>query len=217
MMLGLGVFAGTGMAQGIQSGDTQGSVDVWLGSALEKSDLEIDGKRLSWGNLGAGLGMSYLYFPEAHLGLGLGFQYTNFQGSDSIDYIPGRWFWHTLESDFETDTLHLMAQGRININPSSAVRVYLPFGVGAGVSVGTMTYTWDDLFEDEYLAANFSWGWYGGIGVEFAQSDRSAWSIEARYNTFRFDDRDFADQIGAVVLDNNRHSYVSLAVKFSFK
>ena len=168
--------------------------------------------------MGAGAGVSYFYFPQSHVGLGLGLQYTSFKGSDSIEYIPGRWFWHTLESDFETDTLHLMAQGRININPGSSVRLYIPFGVGAGVSVGSMTYTWDELFEDEKMAANFSWGWYGGIGLEFAQSDRSAWSIEARYNTFRFEDGDFADQIGAVVLDNNsRHSYVSLAVKFSFK
>ena len=205
-------------AQGIESGTSMVSFYGGLAFGLEKSGIELEGKNLSWGNAGGELGLSYLFFPTPYFGLGADLRYAGFQGSEKTEYRAGYWYWHTLESDFETHTLQLMASGRINLNPGATVRLYIPFGAGAVFSRGLMEYTWDDYSYDTETASNTSLGWYAGVGVEFDSTDRFAWGLEARYNAFRYDDTDLAHDIGgAVINDNQNRSYVSVALKVSFK
>lgn len=218
MLFTLGFFPVTGLAYGIEDGESMFSLYGGLGSAMQSSGMEVDGRDLSWGNFGGELGFSYLYFPSAYLGIGADLRYAGFQGSDTVEDVPGYWYWHTFESDFETNTLQLMAAGRINLNPGSAVRLYLPFGAGAVLANESMTYRWDDSYEWKESSSQVTFGWYAGVGLEFAQGDRSAWSLEARYNTFRYDDSKFADRIGGFATGrDSQHSYVSIVASVKFK
>ena len=205
-------------AQGIEAGSSMVSLYAGFGSALEKSDIEINGDNLSWGNIGGELGLSYLFFPTPYLGLGADIRYAGFQGSEKTEYWAGYWYWHTLESDFETHTLQLMASGRININPDSNVRLYIPFGGGVVFSRGIMEYKWDDYIYDTETDSSTSLGWYAGVGIEFDTAERFAWGLEARYNTFRYDDTRLAQDIGGRSSGQEKaRSYVSVAIKVSFK
>ena len=212
-------FAVLCSAQGIEDGQGVLSLYGSLGSALEKSTIEVGGENLSWGNIGAEAGLSYLYFPTAFLGLGFDIHMADFQGTQTVEDVRGRWFWHTLESDFEMQTLQLMAAGRINLNPQSAVRLYVPFGAGLTLSSGTMKYTWDEEFDlGKESATDASWGGYVGLGLEFDQGGRYSWGIEARYNVFDYDDSFLAGDIGGVLIgQDTRRSYVSLGVRFNFR
>ena len=212
------IFPVAGNAQGIEDGDGMVSLYGGLGSALEKSMIEVDGENLSWGNFGAEVGLSYLYFPTSYLGLGLDVHLANFKGTQMVEDVRGRWFWHTLESDFDMQTLQLMGAGRINLNPQSPVRLYIPFGAGLTLSNGTMKYTWDEEFDlGEESVTDASWGGYVGLGLEFDQGTNYSWSIEARYNVFDYDDSRLAGDIGgALVGKDTRRSYVSLAFRLNF-
>ena len=217
VLIGMCVFAGPSMAQGIESG--QSVVDFYLGagSALQKSGMEVDGQNLSWGKVGADAGISYLYFSSPYLGIGADIHYAGFQGSESFEDVPGRWHWHTFDTDFEMSTLHVMGIGRINLNPDSPVRIYLPFGAGIALSKGSMKYIWDNY--EIYQAENYdsSFSWYAGIGVEFETNNGFAWGIEARYNAFEHNYKDLSYLVGGHIVDTNpERNYISLVLKAQF-
>lgn len=216
-VLGMCFFSGQSRAQGIESG--QSAIDFYLGvgSALQKSGMEVDGQNLSWGNVGGDAGLSYLFFPTPYLGLGADIHFAGFQGSESFEEVPGWRHWHTLETDFEMGTIHVMGIGRININPGSSVRLYIPFGAGVALSKSSMTYRWDDY--DVYKAENSdsSFSWYAGIGLEFETNNRYTWGIEARYNAFEHNYEDLTPLVhGHIVNTNPERNYVSLVFKAQF-
>lgn len=218
MFVGIYMFPAAARAQGIESGDAMFSVYGGLGTALQKSGLNVDGKDLSWGNIGAEFGVSYLYFTSPYFGFGADVHYTGFQGSESVDYVPGYWHWHTFKSDFELRSLHAMAIGRLNVNPGSRVRVYVPFGVGIAGTLASMKYTWDDYVVNEDPDVDASLSWYAGLGLEFETSDRLAWSIEGRYSSFSYDYGGIADyHISGVTGKRTENNYVSLVVSLRFK
>ncbi|MBR4592692.1 MAG: outer membrane beta-barrel protein [Elusimicrobiaceae bacterium] len=231
LLVGIFVFPGVGQAQGIEGGQRLWSIYGGLGTALQKSGLEVDGKNLSWGNIGGELGLSYLYFPSEYFGMGIDLRYAGFQGSEHYDETPGWWYRYTFESDFEMHTLQLMAAGRINLNPGSSVRLYIPFGAGAVLSDGSMTYTWgrefysyyddtlyhEDCYENTERAADVSFGWYAGVGLEFDSNGKITWGLEARYNSFRYDYGRLAEDVrGALLGKDTEHSYISLVFKLNF-
>ena len=212
------LFPVKSMAQGMEGGESLFGAYLGLGSALQKSGMEVDGKDLSWGNVGAEFGLSYLYFPSAYVGIGAALQLGAFQGSQSTEDVPGRWRWHTFKTDFEMVNQELMGIGRINLNPSSSVRLYIPFGAGVVLSKASMRYTWDDYWKEEEEDYNFSFGWYAGIGVEFEQSERFSWGLEARYNSFKYDYSELASFVGGHVSGKDtQRDYVSLVATFHFK
>ena len=218
-LLGIGMclFPTAGFAQGIESGDSLVSIYGGVGTALQKSGLNIDGKDLSWGNIGGELGLSYLYFPSAYFGIGADIHYAGFQGSTSVDYVPGYWYWHTFKSDFTMHSLHAMAIGRININPASRVRLYIPFGAGIAGSLANMEYTVDDYTVNNDLDYDASFSWYAGLGLEFELNNRTAWSLEARYSSFSYDYSGIADyHVSHVTGKRTENNYVSLVVSLKF-
>ena len=204
-------------AQGITAGQGTGNIYFGLGSALEKSDLEVDGKNLSWGNIGGEVGLSYLYFPSEFIGLGVDLHFAGFKGSQSVEDVPGWWRWHTLKTEFSMSTTQLMAIGRLNLNPSSPVRMYIPFGAGVVLSEAKMKYSWDDrevYKEEDY---NVSPGWYVGLGLEFDTNSALTWGVEFRYNSFQYDYSDFADFVGGRTISNEtERNYVSVVATFRF-
>ncbi len=216
-VLGIFLFPVKGFSQGIYSGQSLVTVYGGVGTALEKSGMELDGKRISWGNIGGEMGLSYLYFPTPFLGLGVDVHYAGFQGSDTLEYLEGRHHWHTFETDFEMHTLQLMAAGRVNLNPNSYVRFYIPFGAGLVLSEGEIKYRWDDYpCETEDYDYDASFGWYAGLGVEFPAGDSRSWGLEARYNAFRYDDGLLAADVGGdIVGKTSNHSYLSFV--FTYK
>lgn len=216
--IGMFLFPVTSFSQGIEAGDSMFSLYGGFGSATQKSGMEIDGKNISWGNLGAELGLSYLYFPSDYLGLGMDMRYAGFRGSENVEDVPGWWHWHTLESKFNMDTFHVMGAGRINLNPYANVRVYIPFGAGIVFSSAEMEYWWDDRVMDKVDRSDSSLGWYAGLGIEFDLTDRLAWGLEGRYNSFRYDYRPLVDHVGGKALkDDMEHNYVSLVISIHFK
>ena len=224
------VFPAAGWAQGIESGQSMWSIYGGLGTALERSALEIDGQNFSWGNLGGEVGLSYLYFPSEYFGLGIDMRYAGFKGSGSSEPVPWSWYWDSFEKDLEMHTLQLMAAGRLNVNPGSQVRLYVPFGAGIVLSEGMMEYTlsreyysyYDHTYYEETLSScdsahDYSFGWYAGVGLEFATGGRAVWGLEARYNSFRYDYGRLADDVGGQVIGKDtEHSYISLLLKISF-
>ena len=230
-VISMGLFPAVGQAQGIESGQSMWSIYGGLGTALEKSGLEMDGRNLSWGNLGAEVGLSYLYFPSEYFGMGVDLRYAGFKGSGSTEPAYWSWYWDSFDKDLEMNTLQLMAAGRININPGSQVRLYVPFGAGFVLSDGGMSYTLSrdyysfydhTYYEDSYTnydgAHDTSLGWYAGIGLEFDSGERVAWGLEARYNSFRHDYGSWAEEVGAHITGNDTvRNYISFVLKLSFK
>ncbi len=217
IMVGMCFCSGKSMAQGIEGGESVANFYMGLGSALQKSGMEVDGQNLSWGNIGGDAGLSYLYFVSPYLGLGADIHYAGFQGSESFEDVPGRWYWHTFETDFEMHTMHIMGIGRINLNPGSSLRLYIPFGAGIALSEGRMRYKWDDY--DMYQAESYdsSFSWYAGIGLEFETNNNVTWGIEARYNAFEHNYQDLTYLVGGHVVDTNpERNYVSLVFKAQF-
>ena len=225
------IFPAAGQAQGIEAGQSMWSIYGGLGTALEKSDMEMEGKNLSWGNLGGEIGLSYLYFPSEYFGLGVDLRWAGFKGSDSSEPAFWSWYWDSYEEELEMHTLQLMASGRLNLNPGSQVRLYVPFGAGLVLSEGRMAYTlsrvyysyYDHAYYEETVtdyddAHDTSFGWYAGVGLEFAAGERAVWGLEARYNSFRYDYGRLADDVGGQVIGKDtKHSYISLVLKISFK
>ena len=85
-------------------------------------------------------------------------------------------------------------------------------------SRGIMEYKWDDYIYDTETDSSTSLGWYAGVGIEFDTAERFAWGLEARYNTFRYDDTRLAQDIGGRSSGQEKaRSYVSVAIKVSFK
>jgi len=204
-------------AQGITAGQSTGSIYLGLGSALGKSDLEVDGKNLSWGNIGAEGGLSYIYFPNEFIGLGVDLHFAGFKGSQRLEDVPGWWRWHTLKTEFNMNTTQLMAIGRLNLNPSSPVRMYIPFGAGVVLSEAKMKYLWDnrEVYKEEDY--NVSPGWYVGLGIEFDTNNALTWGVEFRYNSFQYDYSDFADFVGGRTISNNKErNYVSVVATLRF-
>lgn len=218
LMLGILFFLPiAGNAQGVWGGQSTANLYVGVGSALGKSGMEIDGQNLSWGNVGGELGLSYLYFASPYLALGADIHYAGFAGTQTVEDVPGWWHWHTLETDFETNTLHVMGIGRLTINPDSPVRLYLPFGAGVAFSEGKMRYKWDD--HEYYSAESYdtSLSWYAGVGLEFETGNNWAWSIEARYNSFSHDYDEMTDYMNGHIVDTNpERNYVSLVINCRF-
>ena len=192
LMIGLLFFPVKSLSQGIMSGQTVANFYVGGGSALNKSGMEVGGQDLSWGNFGGDAGFSYLYFPNPYLALGADIHFGAFQGSESFDEVPGWWYWHTLETDFELYTMNLMGVGRLTVNPGSRARFYIHFGAGITLSEGSMTYKCDDyeIYRSENYDTSFSW--YAGMGLEFEAENNLVWGIEARYNAFEhsYEDND---------------------------
>ena len=217
-LVGMLMFPALGQAQGIEDGQSMFSLYGGLGTALQKSGLEVDGENLSWGNIGGEVGISYFWFPQAHVGIGADLRLASFQGSEIFNRdVPGRWHWHTFESDMELHTLQLMGAGRINVNPSSPVRLYFPFGAGLVLTEGEISYTWDAQKIDSESDLGTSFGWYAGIGLEFDSSDHLSWGLEARYNSFKYDYGGLSDYHGLWEGKETEHNYISLTLNLRFK
>lgn len=217
VLVGMFLFPAKSFAQGIENGQAVGNFYLGVGSALNKSGMEVDGQDLSWGNVGVDTGFSFLYFPSSFLGIGAEIRYAAFQGSETLEYVPGWWYWHTLETDFDLNTIHIMGTGRLNINPHSQIRLYVPFGAGIALSKGSMSYKWDG--HEYYSSENYdtSFSWYAGIGLEFETESGLAWGIEARYNAFEHDYEDLIPYVGGHIVETNpERKYVSFMLKLQF-
>ena len=217
LLVGMFFFPAKSFSQGIESGQSAANFYIGFGTALNKSGLEVDGQDLSWGNIGGGAGFSYLYSPTPYFGLGADIHMEGFQGSESFEDVRGRWHWHTFSSDFEMYTMHLMGVGRININPGSRVRLYIPFGAGIALSESRMTYRFDDhkMYDERNYDSSFSW--YAGLGLEFETDNGRAWGLEARYNAFEHSYEDLKYYVGGKIInDDAKREYVSLVLKFQF-
>ena len=178
---------------------------VGIGFQLENSGISYPtDNRVDWGTSGSEYGLFYYYLITRHLGLGADISYGDFEGGDffvSVDKVND-----------DTMLLNLMLSAKLIANPSNAVRLYMPVGLGLTVSQQNM-YVHRGGVDFANMATDCSLGWFAGLGFEFDIGDMG-WSMgfETRYNSFRYETEKLVhDAPSGITGHGNRHmSYVSL-------
>lgn len=160
---------------------------------LQSSQIKVEGESLDWGDGGSFLGLSYFVFPNPYLGIGLSVSGGGFQDATQEQWAgPGT----GIRNEYTTSMLNLdvMAAGRINFNPGSNLRVYLPFGAGLTRTRGEYKQTEYFLdmrsYEEKHRGYSSSLGWYAGLGVEL-DVEGLVCGVELRYQAFDFDKANF--------------------------
>lgn len=210
--LGLGVFAN---AQGIEAGDHMFSMTVGAGAGLQNSGLKKwNNENIDWGTAGATFGLSYMIFPSEVLGIGLEVNDGIFVGEDDDIRIGAN------HEEIETgmNVLNAMASLRLNLNPQSRTRFYIPFGAGLSSSTGAIKDTYNGWERTERATYN-SFGWFAGFGFEIALGSSGSWSLgaEGRYNAFKYDTDKLMNKWGATGVGKKDYSYVSAMFKASYR
>lgn len=209
------VCAPAAKAAGIEAGNQL--VSGYLGASvpLQDSGIKEYGEDLDWAAAGVSLGASYLYFVSDHFGLGAELSGSVFAESEYNIYGYG-----VYENIKMSMTLfNAMAVARVNINPYSRVRVYIPFGLGLTSAEGTVKMHGHDsryYYNGEMNETTTSLGYFAGVGVE-TDLGQSNWMLggEVRYSGFQFDtDKFFASGDG---FGKKNYSYFAALVKIGYK
>ena len=96
--------------------------------------------------------------------------------------------------------------GRINFFPSSATRLYIPVGIGAGYMFTRVKQGKDhETYSGTDLAQMF------GLGLEFDLDDSMIFGVEGRYYLV-----DVNDEVGKLT-NRDRLHYIDILLKFGFR
>ncbi len=212
-------FPLTAMGQGVDAGQTFFSLYGGLSAGLQRTGIEFAGEKdFAWGNFGGELGFSVQNFVNPYLSIGGDLRLSGFAGSDKEFFV---WHGHHLDDyrvELDTSLMHLMAAGRLYLNPEGTTRLYIPFGAGLTLTNGEIKYIENDYYETSRDHTSASLGYYAGLGWEVDLGANYAFGIEGRYNSFTYDMGDLASKVGVdTTIGEKRYSYVSLALTFSFR
>lgn len=208
-------FASFAKAEGIEAGSRFVSGYLGASAPLQDSGMKEYGTDLDWADAGVSLGASYVYFVNEHFGLGAELSGSVFAESE-YDFYSAR-EWENVKTSMAL--LNAMAVARVNINPYSRVRVYIPFGLGITSAEGRVKldgYESGYYYKGELKENTTSFGYFAGVGVE-ADLGQSNWVLggEVRYSGFQFDtDKFFNDGDGA---GKKNYSYLSFLAKVGYK
>lgn len=173
LFFSLPAFAQLGQGQNMISGN------LGLGFQLNNSGIEYStgGSKLDWGTLGADYGITYNYFITRYLGAGVEISGGNYDGANLT----------FSNSDQQNVSVHLfkaMFAARLNANPGSRLRFYIPFGAGLVSAKQDIDINYYGTKYNNKKTDN-SLGWFLGAGLEFdAGNDGWSWGLESRYNVF---------------------------------
>lgn len=157
-------------APGIKPGDW------WLSVAYKAADYyNVEYET----NLGKGLELSAFYALTPFFALGAGIDYND-TGTTELYYYSAEsgWIW----GDYSVEYLRFKILGKVTINPSNAIRLYIPFGIGLGEIKEKINET--SINTDQRMAYSY------GLGVEADLSRTVSFAIEAQ-STMLSSDGDF--------------------------
>ena len=219
----LALFPFNTKAEGIEAGQHMWALYLGGASALQKagykgSDMGLNDKEeMKWGAAGGVAGFSYLIFPSEYFGIGLEANDGFFGGEEYKFSAAGK--------DYKIDTgmnvFNAMVSMRLNVNPQSRFRLYVPFGAGYTWSTGL--FAWEETAagatkEKTYHASSGSLGYFAGVGFEIDLGDRWSLGAEGRYNAFKYDTDEFSKKYGGNKLVGEKdYSYISVAFKASYR
>lgn len=224
LLLGLAVaFPLSTRAKGIEAGQQMIALSVGGAMPLEKAGFSAkdigftDDQEMKWGKVGATAGLSYMYFPSAYFGVGL-------EGNDA--YFVGKKYTTEAAGDkYETKTgmnvSNVLLSMRLNVNPKSKYRFYVPFGGGYSWSVNLLEQkntVGGTTTKDTYHVTTGGFGYFGGLGFEMDLGKRWSLGLEARYNGFLHDTDKIAktkDNKPKLVGDKD-YTYVSGALQIGY-
>lgn len=180
---------------------------------MEKADIQFDDTTFAWGHAGVEVGFSGHYFVTDYIGLGLDFHYAGFQGSHKNIWDRSTIPYSQLKMNLDMETFNLMGAGRINFNPRAPIRFYMPLATGLVVAHSKFKYK-DSHAHTDLRASDTSlnWGGYVGLGMEYDLYEGAlTLGLETRYNFYRYNYRDLAQEIQA---DNhpNKHTYHYMSI-----
>lgn len=206
-------------AEGITAGSQLVSGYLGGGAPTNESDIQVrDVSQLSystdkvdWGDVSVSYGAQYMYFLTSYLGIGAEVNGNNFTEAEySIDTYRAS---EKIKS--RMDVYNFMAVGRVNFNPQSRVRAYLPFGLGLAAAESTYKYELEvlGLSGDTKLSKkDTSFAYYVGAGVEADLSNNWVLGGELRYNGFSFDNSKFDSS-----LSKKDYGYMTLLFKAGYR
>lgn len=189
-------FAQIGQGQNMISGN------LGLGFQLDNSGIQYSaaGSKLDWGSLGVDYGITYNYFITRHLGAGVEISGANYDGANLT----------FSNSDETNDSVHLfkaMLSARLNANPDSRFRFYIPFGAGLVSAKQDMDINYSGVKYNNKKTDN-SLGWFLGAGLEFDVGNNGwSWGLESRYNMFTYDTDKLVKNAPAPIQGDGKRKY----------
>lgn len=194
-------------SSGISAGNWMLSVYGGAGSYLQGNSktkyTTVDVKNVV---LASG-GLSGLYFTSPYFGFGLGLEMDKAMKSG---YHGTNYFGHASfygESTSEVSLYKAMLLGRLNINPSHAGRLYVPFGLGYGYIQDRQTNEVYVYNNESHSVSNYTNNtkntgstlvYFVGLGLEFDLTHTVSLGIEGRYNRFEYAGEAFAYANGLI-------------------
>lgn len=203
-------------AEGIEAGQSKVNLYLETAFALDRTGVEFtEGKDYAWGNFGFGVGLSYMYFPSSHIGLGIESSIKGFRGSEQTTWWHHGHHWDCEDTELSLQQFQVMGATRLYLNPESRTRLYIPLGAGISIVNGEVTYNGDHFYsyEEDYTTSSFTY--YAGVGLEFEANNGLVFGLEARYNAFDYNMGKLADRVG-VTTDKGKERYDSVSLLFTF-
>ena len=219
----LAAFPFNAKAEGIEAGQHMFTMSLGGASAVQKAGYKSSAlglpsdKETEWGKRGIAGGLSYIVFPSEYLGIGLEVSDGFFGGDEYKMSKPG----HEYKIDTGMNVLNAMATFRVNLNPKSSVRIYVPAGMGYAWSTNLLVIedkTGGETKKDKYHTTSGSLTYFAGLGFEIDLG--SNWSLggEARYHSFTND----TDKIGKKynhnkLIGKQEYGYIAVLFKASYR
>jgi opacity protein-like surface antigen len=165
------------------------SLDLGLAAPLSSIDFSgisfggVPGGQANNGDVGARIGLQYLYFPSPRAGWGGEVAYVGRSATDSPGLMPNAF------SHVSGDSLVLLGDLKYSLRADGDVRPYLLLGAGAHYTSTTVDvrpnpgFVWSDTLTDEgrRLVDGSSWGPALSVrlGLDFMFAEPSVFGLEA--------------------------------------
>ena len=186
----------------IEQGQSMISGNLGLGFQLNNSGIQYSaaGSKLDWGSLGADYGLTYNYFVDKYIGVGAEISGGDYDGANLT-------FSNSDEANSSVHLFKAMLAVRLNANPESRFRFYIPFGAGFVSAKQDM--------DIDYLGTKYnnkktdnSFGWFLGAGLEFDVGGNGwSWGLESRYNVFTYDTDKLVKDAPAPIQGGGKRKY----------
>jgi opacity protein-like surface antigen len=198
---------------GIENGDNHIILIGGAGFPVSPNDgFKYDDTTQQYAKNGIMLGLQYLHYVAAHIGLGLEGSFTQYSDSRPFYFSDGTGtIWGNIKEGGQR--YNLMALFKLNINPADRVRVYPIIGAGANYYKNVTkveAYNGSHSVNDKVTTNSFMPAAFAGLGLEADLTELLTFGIEGRYN-FYFIDKE------KLSCDNSYLNEASALVRIGFR